>query len=331
MYEPYPPGWGLTDTYDEDGAPVSAICIDDNVAKLQVVPALADGALAQANWQLPFDLFHIDNALLTNSQAPMDLHYQRLPGSRELRIWGSVPPDREIEPVFLAVDDPAQFAAQSLRQALIARGVVCDGAAIARHQLPGTDPMEPLSGDLVAERVSVPLEEAVRLVDKISQNLHAEMLLQDVALEVTGKGTRVAGLEELATFLQTAGINEDDYHFSDGSGLSRYNLVTPHAIATLLQYMANTPLEEDWMKLLPIGGFDGSLRLRFRGLRLHGEIHAKTGSLTHVSALSGYAFPDTASPNQDRPVLAFSILVNNFGAPTSAIREVIDRIAASII
>jgi D-alanyl-D-alanine carboxypeptidase/D-alanyl-D-alanine-endopeptidase (penicillin-binding protein 4) len=321
VYEPYPPGWGLTDTYSDDGAPVSAICVDDNVAQLQIVPALADGALAETSWQLPFELFRVDNALLTDSEAHRALHYQRLPGSREIRLWGTVPQETEVAPLGIAVDDPAQFAARALKEALTARGVICDGAAIARHQLPGAPPLDPLPGDLVTERVSLPLVDAVQLVDKISQNLHAEILLRDVALQQTGKGSREAGLDLLAAFLQGAGIGPDDYHFSDGSGLSRYNIVTPHAIATLLHYMANTPLRD----MLPIGGVDGSLRLRFRALRLHGEIHAKTGSLTHVSALSGYAL------REDGSVLAFSILVNNYGVPTGTVRELIDKVAGAIL
>jgi D-alanyl-D-alanine carboxypeptidase/D-alanyl-D-alanine-endopeptidase (penicillin-binding protein 4) len=325
VYEPYPPGWGLTDTYSDDGPPVSAICVDDNVAQLQIVAPLADGALVETSWQLPFELFRVDNALLTDSEKHRAIHYQRLPGSRELRIWGIVPPEKEIEPLPLAVDDPALFAARALKEALAARGVMCEGSAIARHQLPGAPPLDPLQGDLIAERVSLPLVEAARLVDKISQNLHAEILLRDVALRLTGKGTREGGLDALAGFLQPAGIGPDDYHFSDGSGLSRYNIVTPHAIAALLQYMGNSPIREQWMGLLPIGGVDGSLRLRFRTVRLHGEIHAKTGSLTHVSALSGYAVRD------DGTVLSFSILVNNYGATSSAIRELLDRIASAIL
>ena len=202
---------------------------------------------------------------------------------------------------------------------------MCDGAAIARHQMPGAPLLEPLTGVLITERESLPLVEAVRLVDKISQNLHAEIMLRDVALRLDGKGTREGGLDALATFLQGAGIGPDDYHFSDGSGLSRYNIVTPHAVSSLLRYMANSPLREDWMGLLPIGGVDGSLRLRFRALRLHGEIHAKTGSLTHVSALSGYAM------REDGSILSFSILVNNYGVTTRVVREVIDKIAAAII
>jgi D-alanyl-D-alanine carboxypeptidase/D-alanyl-D-alanine-endopeptidase (penicillin-binding protein 4) len=278
----------------------------------------------ETSWQLPFDLFRVDNALLTDSEAHRAIHYQRLPGSHEIRIWGSVPPGKEVDPIALAVDDPAQFAATALKNALVSRGVICDGMAIARHQLPGAPPLDPLPGDLITERVSVPLVEAARVVDKVSQNLHAELLLRDVALRMTGKGSREAGLDELAGFLEGAGVGPDDYHFSDGSGLSRYNLVTPHAIGTLLQYMAGTPLREQWLGLLPIGGVDGSLRLRFRAVRLHGEIHAKTGSLTHTSALSGYAV------REDGSMLAFSILVNNYGAPSSVIRDLIDKIAAAL-
>jgi D-alanyl-D-alanine carboxypeptidase/D-alanyl-D-alanine-endopeptidase (penicillin-binding protein 4) len=325
IYEPFAPGWGLTDTYDDDGPPVSAICVDDNVARLQIVPGLAEGALVETSWQLPFELFRVDNALLTDSDAHRAIRYQRLPGSREIRIWGSIPPGKDIDPIPLAVDDPARFAAQALKNALSTRGVICDGMAIARHQLPGAPPLDPLAGDLVTERESVPLVEAARLVDKVSQNLHAEILLRDVALKLNGKGSREDGLEALAQFLEGAGIGPDDYHFSDGSGLSRHNIVTPHAIATLLEYMAGTPLHDRWIDLLPIGGVDGSLRLRFRALRLHGEIHAKTGSLTHVSALSGYAVRDDGS------MLAFSILVNNYAAPTSVIRDTIDKISAAIL
>ena len=142
---------------------------------------------------------------------------------------------------------------------------------------------------------------------------------------MTGKGTRLGGLEALATFLQGAGLGPDDYHFSDGSGLSRYNIVTPHTIATLLQFMAASPLKDEWIGLLPIGGVDGSLRLRFHSIRLHGEIHAKTGSLTHVSALSGYGV------REDGTILVFSIMVNNYGVPTATIREVIDKIAAAML
>jgi D-alanyl-D-alanine carboxypeptidase/D-alanyl-D-alanine-endopeptidase (penicillin-binding protein 4) len=99
--------------------------------------------------------------------------------------------------------------------------------------LPGAPPLDQLPGEVITERVSVPLVEALRLVDKVSQNLHAEIMLRNVALQLTGKGTRDGGLAALATFLQAAGIGPDDYHFSDGSGLSRYNIVTPSTVRSV--------------------------------------------------------------------------------------------------
>jgi D-alanyl-D-alanine carboxypeptidase/D-alanyl-D-alanine-endopeptidase (penicillin-binding protein 4) len=89
-------------------------------------------------------------------------------------------------------------------------------------------------------------------------------------------------------------------------------------VVKLLQYMYATP---EWMGLLPVAGEDGSLATRFTGTRAAGKIHAKTGTLSHVSALSGYAVRRGGS------VRTFSIIVNNYGAADSSeIREIIDKI-----
>ena len=106
--------------------------------------------------------------------------------------------------------------------------------AIARHQFPGAASARSSDRRQSSRAVSLPLVEAARVVDKVSQNLHAEILLRDVAFRLTGKGSREGGLDALTHFFSGAGIGPDDYQFSDGSGLSRYNIVTPHAIATLL-------------------------------------------------------------------------------------------------
>src|SRR5262249_22906637 len=147
------------------------------------------------------------------------------------------------------------------------------------------DPEPPTSADLAA-RDSAPLLEDLRITAKVSQNLHAELLLRAVAKARRNIGSRQAGLEELRAFLTEAEVAEEDYRFNDGSGLSRMNLVRPRATVKLLRYMHATP---EWMGLLPVGGEDGTLEKRFTGTRAVGRIHAKTGTLSHVSALSGYA------------------------------------------
>src|SRR5207244_3699288 len=106
------------------------------------------------------------------------------------------------------------------------------------------------------------------------------------------------------------------------SGLSRMDLVTPAAVVKLLRFMYRSPHSKDWLSLLPIGGEDGTLRLRLQGRSTAGHIRAKTGTLTHVTSLSGYA------ERANGRVLAFSILANNQNAPAGEVRDVLDKICA---
>ena len=122
----------------------------------------------------------------------------------------------------------------------------------------------------------------------------------------------------MKTFLAEVGIDEEDYRFEDGSGLSRLNLVRPRAVVQLLRYMYAAP---QWVSLLPVGGEDGTLSSRFDKSRAAGKIHAKTGTLSHVSALSGYA------ERRSGGVRIFSILVNNYNTgQSSEIRAIVDKI-----
>src|SRR5260370_30078077 len=104
-----------------------------------------------------------------------------------------------------------------------------------------------------------------------------------------GKGGGGAGLEEMRMVLKEIGVPASEYQLDDGSGLSRTSLVTPDAVVKLLRFMYRSPYRENWLSLLPVGGEDGTPRLRMRDTAAAGRIHAKTGSLTHVTALSGYA------------------------------------------
>jgi D-alanyl-D-alanine carboxypeptidase/D-alanyl-D-alanine-endopeptidase (penicillin-binding protein 4) len=126
-------------------------------------------------------------------------------------------------------------------------------------------------------------------------------------------------------FLNEAGVEAGTYTLSDGSGLSRLDLVTPSAVVKLLRHMYLSPARENFISLLPIGGQDGTLRARFADGPASGRIHAKTGSLSHVSALSGYAQKPSGK------WVAFSILVNNYNGSAADIHAVMDKICALIM
>jgi D-alanyl-D-alanine carboxypeptidase/D-alanyl-D-alanine-endopeptidase (penicillin-binding protein 4) len=284
----------------------------------------AAGKHAAVAFSPPLDYYAVDNRLRTGPRLENKVHVERLLGSRQLRLWGTLGSNPPGETQFLlAIDDPALYAACTLADALTRRGVAIAGRPVALHRFANQHESVP-DAVVLARRSSPPLVELLRIMDKVSQNLFAEMFLREVARQQQGAGTRAAGIETMRRFLAGAGIAADEYSFTDGSGLSGSNLVTPEAVVKLLRHMHQSKYRETWMSLLPVGGQDGTLAARFDGEPAARRVHAKTGTLTHASALSGYV--QSASYG----TLAFSILANNYGTPAAEVRALIDRIALAL-
>jgi len=169
------------------------------------------------------------------------------------------------------------------------------------------------------------LSQDIEVINKVSQNLHAEILLRLLGREKGTGGTVQAGIEVLHGFLNNAGISSDDYAFYDGSGLSRENLVTPRAVVEILQYGSEQPWAAEFRDSLPVAGVDGSLADRFKDLDPAAHIYAKTGSLGGVKTLSGYAVTSKGER------LAFSILSNNLSVTGKRVNETIDSIIEAAV
>ncbi len=328
VWEPYAEGWAQDDTLWEYGAPVGALSFNDNALALEVSPGQQPGEPVRLALTPPLDYFLLDNRVRTGKKGEQAVHFERPPGSREVRVWGTAG-SRSVH--LLAVEDPARFAAWAFRDALARRGVVVSGGVATRHRLAAEVadlksgvPQPPVEGVEMARRTSPPLVETLKIINKVSQNLHAEIVLREVARVRRNMGSRQAGLEEMRAFLAEIGISPQDAILHDGSGLSRLNLVTPRALTTLLEAMHRSPYREAWIDLMPVGGEDGTLAERFGGSAPARRIRAKTGTMTGVNALSGYA--QTAGGR----LLAFSILVNNSGLPSSAARRFIDTIVLTL-
>ena len=345
-FERYGEGWSQEDMRYEWGAPVSALTINDNLILVSVMPGDHSGDKAFIN-VTPFpDYYRLDNRIMTTpaGTGPRSVTIGREPGSNTLTLWGNIPVD---DPGFhesLAIEDPAEFTAQLFRSMLEQRGIVVYGRTRAKHlelaslstfsvtataaagggDIPRTT-RPAMSGQVLGEFQSQSLGSDVRVINKISQNLHAELMLRLLGREKGAAGTIEAGSEVVRGFLSQADIRSDEYAFYDGSGLSRQNLVTPHAIVKLLLYDSRQPWAAQFEDSLPVAGVDGSLTERFRGTPAQGRVHAKTGSLKNVNALSGYA----TTPRGQR--LAFSILVNNHNLASKVALQTIDQIANAIV
>jgi D-alanyl-D-alanine carboxypeptidase/D-alanyl-D-alanine-endopeptidase (penicillin-binding protein 4) len=304
--EPYPEGWALDDPIYDYGAPVTALFVNDAMFTVHVRPA-APGSPPAIQLSPKIDSMVVNNRAVTSKTTK--LKFDRLPGAFELTVSGTVSKAQE-EP--LGQEDPTHFAAEALREALIRRGVRVSGTARVEHF--------PAPGVSLLTYDSLPIIEDLRATNKESLNLHAEIALLEVARVVRGTGSREVGLDELKAFLQEAGVEDQQYYFEDGSGLSRKTLVTPRTVTKLLIYMYRSKYRDAWIRTLPIGGVDGSLDKRFAGKPAGAKVHAKTGSITHVNALSGYTGR-----------YAFSILVNNSITGARQVRRAIDQVALALV
>jgi len=350
-FERYGEGWSQDDLVWGDGAPVSALAVNDNVVFVNILPADRPGERAFVNI-VPFaEYYRVDNRVVTTpAGTARRIFFDREPGSTVLTLWGEMPVDDKGETEALAIEDSAAFAAQLFNSLLEKRGITVYGRERARHTELASlstfsvtasahlaEPQDrggeggatprPLPNQtlVLASYESKPLIEDVRVINKVSQNLHAEILLRLLGREKGTSGTVASGLEIEHGFLNQAGVPQDQYVFYDGSGLSRQNLVSPHAVVKLLQYIAKQPWGEQFRGTLPVAGVDGSLADRFKGSTAQGRVYAKTGSLGGVKALSGYATTNRGD------TVVFSILTNNLTAPSKKVTDAMDQIVETFV
>ena len=304
LYEwnPYPDGWSVDDPLYEYGAPVSALTFNDSKMVLMVHRDLG------VTLSPPLEHFAIQSSVTAGPKTRMFL--ERPTSSRDLRVWGTL--SRESWTELIAVEDPALFAARALYEALTARGVEIRGSPVARHRPQGIAYQAP-EGREIARRTSPPLIDLLKVINKVSQNLHAELMLR-----------AAGGVDELTKFLGEIAVDPALYHFEDGSGLSRLTLVAPEALIKLLTHM-HGKFGERWVDLLPVGGEDGTLERRFRGYSKANAVHAKTGTLSHVSALSGYAETEQFGR------VVFSVIVNAHNTQSAVARQAVDDIAMTLV
>lgn len=345
-FERYGEGWAQDDLIWEWGAPVSALTINDNVIFVSIMPAERAGERAFISIVPYADYYRVDNRVVTTppGTGPRKIYIDREPGSNRLTLWGNIPSDDAGANEALAIEDSADFAAQAFRTMLEKRGVIVYGRSRAHHnELANLNTlsitaMAPAGGGdekppaayrstavVLATYESQPLSDDLRVINKVSQNLHAELMLRLLGHEKGTAGTIEGGLEVERGFLAGAGIKQDEYVFFDGSGLSRQNLATPHAIVKLLVFATTQSWGGLYESTLPVAGVDGSIGERFKGSVAAGRVIAKTGSLGHVNALSGYA----TTLKGDR--VAFSILANNHNLTSKRALEVIDKIVEAIV
>ena len=347
--ERYGESWGQDDLQWIDGAPVSALSFNDNVIFLDIQPGQNPGDTATITQETDTNYYDFDNRIVTSAAGIVrKVGIHRDPGSKKVLLWGSIPLGDKGMKAALSIDDPAEYTAQLFRQILEQHGITVTGKAQARHgdiaqffdqplpsaqlsSAPGqtaaaqTPAPQAPPPTVLAEHISLPLIEDVRVTNKTSQNLHAEMDLRLVGKLDGMAPSFEGGAAAVKQFLLQAGLTDDEFTFLDGSGLSRRDLVTPTAVVQLLLFASHQPWGAAYKESLPVSGVDGSLAERFLNTPAGGLIHAKTGSLSHVNTLSGYGETRTGTH------FVFSILCNNHELPPGRVLSAIDSIVELLV
>jgi len=279
----------------------------------------------------------------------------REPGARKIVLWGSLPLGDAGMKEPLAIEDPAEFVAHLFRTMLERRGITIHGKAYARHAdeaqfydkfppplipqtpsienpaaaqtpaLPAPETETPSNNQVLAEHFSTAFLDDVRVTNKTSENLHAELALRLVGKLAGSGGSFEGGVAAVRQFLVQAGVNPEEFLFMDGSGLSRRDLVSPAATVQLLLYATRQPWGVAFEESLPVSGVDGSLADRFLNTPAGGLVHAKTGSLSHVNTLSGYGETKTGKR------FVFSIFCNNHNVQSAKVLKAIDAIVELLV
>jgi D-alanyl-D-alanine carboxypeptidase/D-alanyl-D-alanine-endopeptidase (penicillin-binding protein 4) len=317
-------GWAWD--YLEAGyaAPSGALTYNENIIRIAITPGASAGASARLAAVPAGHGLEIVNEISTGAQStPPELSLLRAPGSVRLTVRGTVPAAGTPVIRTAAVPDPTRYFLEAFRLALAARGITVSGGVWDIDDL--VEP-PPSARRLLAERESAPLSSVAAHTLKVSQNLYGDTLLKTLGRTPTQAGSAVAGRQIVARTLAGWGVAPEAIVMLDGSGLSRYNYVTPDALTTMLAHIwGDDRLRGPFVAALPVGAHDGTLESRMKNGLLARRVQAKTGTISNVRALSGYL------ETLDGEKLVFSMIANHFTATSAEIDAIVEQALERVV
>jgi D-alanyl-D-alanine carboxypeptidase/D-alanyl-D-alanine-endopeptidase (penicillin-binding protein 4) len=305
-------------------APVAALGFNDNSIDFTVAPGTVGRPAAITFKPESRHFVFVNRSVTVAAGRPGTIDFDRVPGTDTIFAYGNIPADAARGTENFAVADPARYAATVFAETLQKKSIAI--ASVEPRVLRDTAASRVAlqNARVIVTHQSPPLPQIIGPILQSSQNWFAEQLLKTVGREVGGEGSWPKGLEVERRFLvDVVRIDSTSFRLRDASGLSAHNLITPRAFTSLLVHIGRTANMREVMNALPVAGAaTGSLRARLPELR--GRVAAKTGSIGNVDSLSGFVTTDSGRR------LAFSIIVNNTGTTSSAMRPVIDDIVRAI-
>ncbi len=313
---PYPPGWLTSDLTYSYGAPNAPVMLDANRLTVTVNPGARIGDPAIVEVDDGGGNITLNNQATTKAKAQGCGVGFSLDKENHLTVRGCVGVGQWAVQQRMAIKNPLMYA-QAMIQSQLAKEHIQLNGQVQLGKTPGRSL-------LIATQYSKPLSELMADTLKPSDNLYADSLYLHAAAKLNGAPVNWQSAQPIIkNFLQSqTGIDFTNAIFTDGSGLSRYSLVTPEQTISLLKFLYQRfPLSYEYIAALPISGRDGTLQKRFRIPSQQGFVRAKTGTMVGINSLSGYLY--TANGH----TLAFALYINRQpGKPSGPGRPVLDAL-----
>ncbi len=337
----YLPGWNWDDFAYYYAPVVSALTFEENVVHLTIAPGANPGDAATVT-AAPVGIVGrpVEGCQPTAAVRVLPLATTGPAGGKDtvdverersgcIRVTGTIPAGAKPDLVDAAVVSPAVYAYDAFAAALRAHGVATDGLT----QIAGPWPDEHrtvlapnANAKVVWSHDSEPLRDTLADLWLPSDNLVAELLLRQLGFAANGApGTTEHGAAFEKTWLTALGVDTTAIAINDGSGLSTYDRITPHDLVTILKHDWDGPYRDVVLDALPITGVRGTLKPAYVGTPAEKTIFAKTGSISHVSTLAGYA------ANVKHGAVIFAFQVDDWVGDTAALRELRGRVLARFV
>ncbi|AUH73831.1 D-alanyl-D-alanine carboxypeptidase/D-alanyl-D-alanine-endopeptidase [Legionella sainthelensi] len=296
---PYPPGWLTSDLAYSYGAPNAPVMLDANRLTVTVNPGARTGDPAVVEVDDGGGKISLNNQATTKAKAQGCGVGFSLDKENHLTVRGCVGVGQWAVQQRMAIKNPLMYA-QAMIQSQLAKEHIQLNGQVQLGKTPG-------NSLLIATQYSKPVSELMADTLKPSDNLYADSLYLHAAAKLNGSPVNWQSAQPIIkNFLQSqTGIDFTNAILTDGSGLSRYSLVTPEQTISLLKFLYQRfPLSYEYIAALPISGRDGTLQKRFHIPSQQGFVRAKTGTMVGINSLSGYLYAANGH------TLAFALYVN---------------------